>query len=186
MARPRNLHRSFEVHGTWSRWTKYELVSKTIFRADSAELHPYDPWDAFRRNEGARLKTPQPYLRLLNLGKQIRECRPDKKLDLVLAWCKENGLLGILPVFADRLLFPPVVVESESGWGYRAVQVRYLRSGGIWRREDAEGPWQKNRKDALKYAYELDPLVPAGRLFETITRAMYTKLSVFARLFPLT
>ncbi len=186
MPRPRKLQKSFEVQGKWARWTQYELVFNTppaIFKAHTAKLQVYDPWKAFRENEGSRLKEPQPYVRLLNLAKQVRQ-HPGRELELALAWCNENGLLGILPAFADRLLFPPLIEESESGLGYRAVQVRYLRSGGNWRTESVECPWTRNRKDAVRDGHELDTLLPAPRVFGI--RESYTKRNVSAQFFPLT
>lgn len=166
MPRPRSLLKAHEVHGEWYRSTRYMIVHTehpAVFPATESQLHKYDPWLAFRRNEGARLRDPQPYLRLLELGKEVRE-HPENKLEAALDWCNENGLLGIIPVVATRILFvPSVEQEIEPPYFFVARQFRYIRSGGIWRSEPHEGAFCEDRQDAAGEARDLDLAPPSFR-----------------------
>ncbi len=194
MPRPRKLRKSAQISGEWVRATQYSLIYTTppaIFPDERVTFHSYDPWTPFRRNEGARMKEPQPYLKLLNLGKQVRES-PDRTSDLVLSWCNANGLLGILPAFVDSLWFPPVIDECDSphenvfdgdgGW-FRALQLRYLRSGGVWRSQLLDGHWTEDKDTATQEGEEFDTPVVQSRY--QWNRATYVNRSVSERFFPI-
>ena len=190
MPRPRKLSKSHGVHGEWSRWDQYVLLNDaapTVFRAQDARLNVYDPWTPFRRNEGAKLTEPQPYLTLLNLSKQIQK-HPNKKSDLVLDWCNHNGLLGILPAFADRLWFPPVALKCRpssretGGTCYQARRLRYVRSGGLWQDVWDEREPTNDSKRAEEEALQFDG--PHDYPLDLLNRDAYVNRRFSARFFP--
>jgi hypothetical protein len=193
MPRPPQQRKSLQIEGEWFRWTNYQLIFNTpmaVFRSHDSEIIRYDPWTPYRRNEGARLREPQPYLTLLNLGKQVREHR-DQEPELVLDWCNANGLLGILPAFANTLLFPHMIDEGNSpsanseyqGPWYRALQLRYVRSGGIWRSEIQDGHWTSDRSMAVQEGQQFE--TPPEYSRNPWNRATYAERSKSVGFFPI-
>jgi len=128
----------------WIRFSKYELRDGYIAPAESAARSTYAPFDehAKLRSETNRLNgEPTAYERLLDIAERSpfkdyhlsRKKRPpvdvsQEVIDLVLQWCSDFGLLGIM--HHDCLLIRP--------YGTRVVgkristQTEYVGSGGTW------------------------------------------------------
>jgi len=163
MPRSPNLRKSLHVSGEWHRSTQYRVLNREhpiVFPATESQLVKFNPWSAFQRNEAARLTERQPYLALLELGKNVREHR-GKESQLALDWCNENGLLGIIPAVAPQIFFAPSVEkELEPSSFFVARQWRYIRSGGIWGAELFEGASSENLQSAWEEARDLDLAPP--------------------------
>ena len=143
--------RSFDVSGGWVRWSRYELRDGRLKPAPGAELIRYDPWADFRANEGKYRTVHQPYQRLLQLGHDLEEAKANgaqssfgrvvgaqTEMDqLILDWCNENGLLGLLPTFGHTIRLPFQKISRPGKKSQQALrQTTYQRSGGIWRAEE--------------------------------------------------
>jgi hypothetical protein len=144
--------RSFDVSGAWVRWSRYELLDGRLRPADGAELIRYDPWSDFRSNEGKYRTVHQPYQRLLQLGHDLaaaeakgaqisigRFSGAQNEMDrLILDWCNENGLLGLLPTFGHTIRLPFQKISLRRGRKSQQAlkQTIYKRSGGSWRAEE--------------------------------------------------
>ena len=184
MARSPKTRKSFNINGEWYKSSAYEIFptgAKPIFPKDGSTLKKSDPWESFRRNEGTRLQEAQPYLRLLELGRKVREHRanelnelrsgtpsnskPDGERDLALSWCDENGLLGILPVVADKIVClasveQQAIEDMHTPRYFVASQLRYARTGGLWRQASREGFLCEVRSEALAEEYEMNEEPP--------------------------
>jgi hypothetical protein len=111
--------------------------------------------------------------------------QPDKQRDLAPEWCTKHGLLGILTTFPDKLLSPPSIEELGTEW-YKATQLRYLRTGGIWRREDLSVPLSTEREWVAEEARRLDvppPDWPSS--FNRWSRDTYADRRMSSQFFPL-
>jgi hypothetical protein len=146
---PVHGEKSFEVHGEWARWTQYEIIDGMVVPAEGTELKWYDPWNRFRANVGKYRTVEQPYLPFMELWRAlwklqqhgIRHSRrpsqwkglhgPQNEADqLILTWCNEHGLLGLLTVLADSIRLP-VTIQSEREREYVLTKL-HARTGGIW------------------------------------------------------
>jgi hypothetical protein len=140
-----------DVVGPWLRWSEYELLDGVVLPSSEASRELYDPWKKFSNNEGTYRTVEQPYSGLLELGRAIKaigerelwrtiergtyqssgtsqkRLHPDADA-LVLQWCRENGLLGLLPsmcTYMEEGRFIPPGSDSSS------VVARY-RLGSKW------------------------------------------------------
>jgi hypothetical protein len=143
--------RSFDVSGGWTRWSRYELRNGRLRPAEGAELIRYDPWADFRANEGKYRTIRQPYQKLLQLGHDLTAAESkgarisigqfsgaQNEMDqLILDWCNENGLLGLLPTFGHTIRLPFQKISLRRGRRSQQAlqQMIYKRSGGTWRAE---------------------------------------------------
>lgn len=143
-----------EIVGDWVRWTKYEIFNGAIVPAQGSEIQRYDPWKEFRENAGKYRTVEQPYTSLLELHRNLEEAhvrgikpscyypgddRPSppgaiigprtEADDLILAWCNQHGLLGLVSVLCNSIRPVP------SGEGPATI---YYREGGIWRQKEPE------------------------------------------------
>lgn len=149
------------VDGTWFRWTEYDLLDGVIVPAQGASVEEYDPWAGFHANRGKYRRVDQPYCQFLELHRKLGEAAaaqirpshlfpeaptkgPQNDADyLILDWCNNHGLLGLLPVLSNSIR-PPAMVEAGrldinaraikpgADW-MRVVKVRqYFRDGGVW------------------------------------------------------
>jgi len=94
--------------GRWWRFDRYVVDQGVIRAAPGAAAFQYEPWSMYeqarRRRGGASRGQPAPYQELLQLGARLEEIEyerfealPRRLEKLVLAWCRRNGLLGLLP-----------------------------------------------------------------------------------------
>ena len=98
--------------GEWWRCSRYELVDKTIRPAPGATVSAYDPWKRYWATLEGRVSEP-PYLKLTNLLLDFpspAEIRKGAQLSTeqeegLLAWCSENGLIGLLPELVQSATF---------------------------------------------------------------------------------
>lgn len=140
------------VSGEWFRWSAYDLNCGIIVPAEGATLEKYDPWDAFRENEGRYRTVEQPYAPLLDLGRELSSLEergihpsicwnvnflsepqrgPRNEADAaILGWVNKHGLLGILPVTTSEIRGPAQVIESPTF--YSVTQAHYFRIAGRW------------------------------------------------------
>ncbi|MGA9623920.1 MAG: hypothetical protein WBQ65_05580, partial [Bryobacteraceae bacterium] len=51
--------------------------------------------------------------------------------ELILAWCNQHGLLGLVPVLSNSIR-PPAAIESGDHKSTRVVKKHHHRAGGIW------------------------------------------------------
>ncbi len=86
--------------GVWWRFDRYEIRDKHICPTPDAELEIYDPWENYSQGRAQDRNTGSPYQSLLALHRNLTfnhpyELTPESE-ELLLAWCVEHGLLGIL------------------------------------------------------------------------------------------
>lgn len=88
------------IAGEWWRWSAYEVVKGYVRPVRDATLERYSPWIEFAasRDEGLR----RPYELLVDVFRQVdrqRSARQRQKLlkQLLCEWCRDFGLLGVLP-----------------------------------------------------------------------------------------
>src|ERR1035438_9429280 len=87
----------------WFRFDRYEIKGGYIRPAPGAKLSQYEPWRTFGAPKG-KIGIKQPYEPLLALAKlldpdpsDVGSVRAAENADhLILEWCSQNGLLGIL------------------------------------------------------------------------------------------
>jgi hypothetical protein len=147
----------FEVNGKWGRWNRYDLLNSVIIPADDATYEQYDPWDAYRSNAGKyRGALQQPYTALLELDRELSEMRSrgirpyDLRLDprhllknpivgprteadrLILQWCTQHGLLGLVPVLSNSIRLS-ATIKSDGDEFTRVLKApHHFRDGGTW------------------------------------------------------
>jgi hypothetical protein len=146
--------KSFDLKGNWFRWSRYDLFNGVVVPAEGAKLIEYDPWHAFRVNEGKYRTVEQPYTTLLELNRNlirlestnVRPSRlharyffgdavrgPQNAADrLILDWCNLHGLLGLVPVLSNSIRLR---AEAEVGTHEQSRVMRHrhhFRIGGIW------------------------------------------------------
>jgi hypothetical protein len=92
--------------GVWWRFEQYELRDGHIRPAKGARLERWDPWEEYRAARESRPEGQPPYQRLLQLVNSIPYQPATARAEPVLApsseqsildWCRQYGLLGILP-----------------------------------------------------------------------------------------
>jgi hypothetical protein len=151
------------VSGKWFRWNAYDLDCGIIVPAKGATaFEEYDPWDAFRENEGKYRTVEQPYSPLLDLGRELSSFKehgirpsicwnvnflseplrgPQNEADAaILRWVNTHGLLGILPVTTSEIRGPVDVMELPTS--YYVTQAHFFRIAGRWedRSQAMSGP----------------------------------------------
>ena len=154
--------KAFEVHGEWARWSQYELVNATVVPAKGAELLRYDPWQGFRTNVGLYRTVEQPYVAFLELNRKLKALAntgvrpfradsrhagehtslngPQNEADqVVLDWCNQHGLVGLVPVLCNSIRLPPQIEKDERGGCVKITHAHHFRDGGIWHSLVQEG-----------------------------------------------
>ena len=176
---------SFEPStGAWVRFDGYEIRDGLIRPRSRSEMFKYDPWALYRElleaGEGSA-----PYVPLIAAvddievgedGKPTRPLKPREE-DAILAWCRQYGLLGVLPhealsvTLAARWDYVARAAGHPEGVGddphQMALQVRYLREGGVWKDVIT---CNVNPKESIRSPPRGSPpeLIPAGRVaFDT-------------------
>lgn len=143
------------VSGTWVRASQYDLLNGVVVPADGAEFVDFDPWQEFRANVGEYRTVEQPYVKLLELNRNLKDAeskgiRPSyiafhpryiagplrgsktKADELILAWCNQHGLLGLVPVLSNSI-HPPITIGPDlhnSAW--LVTKRHHFRDGGRW------------------------------------------------------
>jgi hypothetical protein len=179
-------------------------------------LIEYDPWEQFHANARKYRTVSQPYVSLLQFAAQIRAIRglgllssderaelpetpeerfsqsPDPQLEteLVLKWCGEYGLLGLLPTLYQSVDFMPTVEAGQFGSQFQSRQWHFENFSGAWRKhmtvQDASTKSEATKSANLEaFAYPpaatrrilssspttepefAESLVPAGQYFAT-------------------
>ena len=146
--------KAFEIRGLWFSWSHYDLLNGVIVPGEGAKLLEYDPWHRFRANAGKYRTVEQPYTPLLELHRHLKELEasnvrpwqpsnrhfigepergPKNDADrLILDWCNQHGLLGLVPVLANSIR-PVANIEPGRDDFSRVVKKRHhFRDGGIW------------------------------------------------------
>lgn len=123
----------------WWRFSSYEIRDGCICPAEGAKLKWYDPWPTFQRTRGQTVgQAPdgvQPaYRGLLKLVDHLEyfpgqtrypDCLTQKSQTLILEWCQQNGLLGVL---LSR--WEAIRVAPQEGPADRWSQQSYFRGFG--------------------------------------------------------
>lgn len=143
---------------TWCRASAYEVRAGTIVPAPGARFERYAPWEAYlearRLESGEGEKSmgrrpdlvPGPYVDLLRLAKDLpTDVPPAKRLARkteaqVLAWCREHGLLGLLPQQTLSATMAPrwgywheeVDEGEEADFELVPMVTRYVRAARGW------------------------------------------------------
>ena len=136
--------------GQWVRFDGYEILDGLIRPRPRSEMVEYDPWEMYREQLESK-EGSAPYLPLIEAvgdvgmgegGKLTRPLKPREE-DAILAWCRQYGLLGVLPhealsvTLAARWDYMKRAAGEQGGWEndphQMALQVRYLRAGGVWK-----------------------------------------------------
>ncbi len=129
-----------QLKGEWVRWTSYDLLNSVIVRAAGSKLESYDAWAPYAANVGKYRTVEQPYTSLLELARKLRDAESrgvhpsalgwraqqsepiqgaKTEVDqLVLDWCNQYGLLGLVSVRCGS-----ITVNRD---------VRHFRDGGQW------------------------------------------------------
>jgi hypothetical protein len=127
------------TEGDWWRFDLYEIRDGCIRPAEGAKLEWYDPWPDFQHtrveNAGQSPAAVQPgYQSLLKLVQRLeyvpgKTSYPDrlsqKSQALILEWCQEYGLLGVLLSRWEAISLAPQL-DGENHW----VQRKYFRGFG--------------------------------------------------------
>ena len=151
---PVQAAKPFEVRGTSVRFTRYDLLNGVVVPAKGAELLHYDPWDAFRSNVGKYRIVEQPYTALLDLHRNLKDAenrniRPSLVVDryslehplrgpqseadqLILNWCDQHGLLGLLPVLSNSIRLSATIEPGADDLSWLVKKRRHVRDGGNW------------------------------------------------------
>jgi len=117
--------KALQVRGKWPRWSRYEIVNAAVVPTRDAQFTEYDPWSAYYLNADRYRTVEQPYNSFLELGSQLQDeqargVRPSKVDSrrsatkamlgpqngadrLILDWCNDNGLLGLVPVLSTLI-----------------------------------------------------------------------------------
>jgi hypothetical protein len=150
---------SFDVSGEWFRWSRYDLRDGIIIPArveDPFGPQRYDPWHQYRANVGKYRTVEQPYIALLELQRQLEKAEasglrpvhadlhevpteesvvgPQNEADeLILNWCNDHGLLGLVSTLCNSICFAPEVLPLPPHESTRVVkQEMHVRIGGAW------------------------------------------------------
>jgi hypothetical protein len=131
------MAKPFEMNiGGWWRFHRYEIRDGYIRPVKGEKNEWYDPWEAYRKSwdEEAVFNHPDetptfeelrrtgpPYVSLLNLlnqvtfrpmsQKRLYEITPESE-GLLLSWCSQHGLLGLLPHQARMIFLMPTGVPK--------------------------------------------------------------------------
>jgi hypothetical protein len=173
----------FDVDGKWRRASQYALRNGAIVPAPGAQFVDYDPWGPFRKNAGLYRTVEQPYIALLELGRELEAIEVVPFLrgstglfptadavkeaqniaaQLVLKWCNQHGLLGLLGTLSSTIRLPAEtcpVPEDDCRWVVE--QEIYQRNGGSWSsrnvRREISGTTSERAKAAVRKAMKEAP-----------------------------
>ena len=122
--------------GIWWRFSRYEVRGRLVCPAPDAELKTYSPWEEFEAgsSKADKRRLHPPYERLMALfPSEEKDGTPsERKLpreideEGLLNWCKDYGLLGVLPQQTLSITLPPCGNPPEA-------QVTYVRTNSGWR-----------------------------------------------------
>ena len=137
-AQTRSRFRIRATEGEWWRFSLYEIRDGCIRPAKGAKLEWYDPWPDFQRTRaqtvGQAPAAAQPgYQSLMKLvhqleylpGQRYPDCLTQKSQALILEWCQQHGLLGVLLSRWESISLAPQHDEADQ-WAQR----RYFRGFG--------------------------------------------------------
>jgi hypothetical protein len=127
------------TEGDWWRFSSYEIREGCICPAEGAKLEWYDPWLAFQvTREQTVGQMPDgvqpPFQSLMKLVSQLEylpgqtrypDCLTKKAQTLILKWCQQNGLLGVLLARWEAISVAPQN-NGVDNW----LQQRYFRGFG--------------------------------------------------------
>jgi hypothetical protein len=137
-AKTRSRPLKWVAEGEWWRFSMYEIRDGSIRPAEGAKLEWYDPWPDFQRTRaqtvGQAPAAAQPgYQSLMKLVHQLEylpglrypDCLTQKSQALILEWCHQHGLLGVLLSRWEAISLAPRHDEADQ-WAQR----RYFRGFG--------------------------------------------------------
>jgi hypothetical protein len=127
------------TEGEWWRFNLYEIQDGCIRPAQGAKLEWYDPWPDFqstrRQTIGQAPDAAQPgYQSLMKLvheleylpgQKRYPDCLTQKSQALILEWCQQHGLLGVLLSRWEAIHLAPQHDATDHG-----IQQSYYRGFG--------------------------------------------------------
>jgi hypothetical protein len=127
------------TEGDWWRFSLYEIRDGCIRPAEGAKLEWYDPWPDFQDTRAqtvgqAPTATQPTYQTLMKLVHELEylpgrtrypNCLSEKSQALILDWCQQHGLLGVLLSRWEEISLAPQQVRVD-----RWVQRRYFRGFG--------------------------------------------------------
>ena len=138
-AQTQERRRTGATRGEWWRFSLYEIRDGCIRPAKGAELQWYDPWRHFANTRKLAIgQAPAvaqlDYQSLLSLVHQLEylpghvrypDCLTQKSQALILEWCQQHGLLGILLSRWEAISLAPQPDQADL-WTHR----RYSRGFG--------------------------------------------------------
>jgi hypothetical protein len=95
----------------WWAFNRYEILDGAVRRQVGGRLEAFDPWEKYRASREERSSIP-PYAKFVNLIDRIppdQEAWPrldQENRQALTEWCKDWGLLGILPHRALSITWP--------------------------------------------------------------------------------
>ena len=141
----------------WWRWSEYEVTDGSIRPSAGATLDRYAPWANYTwAAEHPARDRKAPYQRLVDVLATIEAEESSDNLgpageEALLGWCKEYGLLGILPQHTQMVMLHPRLARPDSDleaalrksspeefddddepWPTQPVRCSYLRIGAGW------------------------------------------------------
>ncbi|MFN7939869.1 MAG: hypothetical protein U0R19_41465 [Bryobacteraceae bacterium] len=145
---------SLDATGRWWKASEYDMVGGTVVMASGASLSEYDPWPQFLENRGKYRVVHQPYVPFLNLHPQLEalgECGIEPTAtppycadgsttrgprneadDLILSWCEQHGLLGILQTRFSLIRTPTKEHYRRGGrWNTRIPKTEQERKRAV-------------------------------------------------------
>ena len=167
----------------WVRFRRYVIEDEVIRPDLRSAMTSYDPWKAYEIARRGRAERDPPYQGLLNLLSQLRHeptatgdlqdgsglpvaLTPDSRA-LLMEWCQQNGLLGILPHRARLIMLnpywrrqvTPLERVEEEDEPYEFERLPHQNSLGL-----ISGSWRWVRRTEARQDAEHhkdDPLTPA-------------------------
>lgn len=98
----------------WRRFSDYEIINGWIKPRDGARLSVYDPWNGYYLQRFSKTTGHTPWQALYRIGHMASEhfvdgedACSDQVKELILQFCREYGLLGILLHQVHRIVLPP-------------------------------------------------------------------------------
>ncbi len=161
--------------GKWWRFTDYVIQGNYIRPAKNAKLETYDPWILYNQSRDQRELVDSPYSSLLKLSKKLsielelttgesptvaQEHLPPESQEILLDWCRQYGLLGILPASCVQVDLAPVWTMDHAPQAKRgptAQYKRYVRAEGAWK--ELTIFLHLSRSGSVKAGKPLDPKI---------------------------
>lgn len=118
--------------GSWVRFSRYDSDAGLIVAGANSHFSAYDPIAEHRRKRDAGEHTALDGLLSIAARRLRDRDAPNVWNADELAWCAENGLLGLLHHECQEIRCPPVQLETPSAMLGSHAQSVFLARGSYW------------------------------------------------------